>query len=322
MKGITVSQFYERLNELLQLKLVAGGAGLKRRILVSEINRPGLPLAGFIKYFANRRGQVLGKVEISYLRSLGPKERRKKIRILFQQKIPFCIVARNYVPPSEMVEEADKFRIPIFRSPLITIQMINKCTIFLEEMFAPHTTLIANLVEVFGIGVLIMGRSGVGKSECALGLVERGHRLISDDLVHVRLVEGEYLLGTGSEITRFHMEIRGLGIIDVQRLFGAGCVRQRKRIDLAVTLERWEQDKEYERLGLDEAQYSVMNVTIPHIIIPVRPGRDLALLIEAAALNHRIKLMGPHPVRELDRQVQKEMGKRGNKTSLSLENQQ
>jgi len=310
MKGITVSRFYECLRELLHLKLVAGEAGLKRKILVSEINRPGLALAGFLKYFANRRGQVMGKVEISYLRSLGPKQRSNKLRVLFQQKIPFCIIARNYVPPAEMIEEANRLGIPIFRSPLITIRLISKCTIFLEEMFAPHTTLIANLVEVFGIGVLIMGKSGVGKSECALGLVERGHRLISDDLVHVRLVEGEYLLGTGSEITRFHMEIRGLGIIDVQRLFGAGCVRQRKRIDLAVTLEHWDQDKEYERLGLDEAQYSVLNITIPHIIIPVRPGRDLALLIEAAALNHRIKIMGPHPVRELDRQVQQELGRR------------
>ncbi len=243
MKGVTVSQVYDGLKEKLQLKLVAGGKGLKRRILVSEINRPGLALAGHIKYFANRRGQVLGKVEISYLKSLKKAERRERISLLLGQKIPFCIIARNYVPPPELLEEANKKGVPIFRSPLVTVRILNLCTMFLEEILSPHTSLIANLVEVYGVGVLIMGKSGVGKSECTLSLVERGHRLVSDDFVSIRLIEGTYLLGEGSELTRFHMEIRGLGIIDVQTLFGVGCVRQTKRVDLAVTLEPWDLDK-------------------------------------------------------------------------------
>ncbi len=306
MKGLTVKQFYEILKEKLQLRLVAGEKGLKRRILISEINRPGLVLAGYTDFFANRRGQVLGKVEISYLRSLSPAERKQRVKAFLEQKIPFCIVARNYIPPDELISEADQVGIPIFRSNLITTRLLNLGTISLEEIFSPHTSIIANLVEVYGVGVLIQGKSGVGKSECTLSLVERGHRLVSDDYIYIRQIDGSYLEGQGSELTRFHMEIRGLGIIDVRNLFGVGCVRQRKRIDLAVSLEIWERDKEYERLGLDEEHIQILGVPIPHILLPVGPGRDLALLIEVAALNHRIKMMGYHAAQELDRHV-KEM---------------
>jgi HPr kinase/phosphorylase len=303
MKGITVRRFYENLKDRLRLTLAAGEKGLKRRILVSALNRPGLALSGHLKHFALHRGQVLGKVEIMYLRDLPSAERRSVLKRLFGQRIPFCVIARNYAPPAELLEEADRLGIPVFRSPLLTIRLMNVCAIYLEDTLAPHTSIIANLVEVYGVGVLILGKSGVGKSECTLSLVERGHRLVSDDMVHVRLVDGENLLGEGSELTRFHMEIRGLGIINVGTLFGAGCVRQHKRIDLAVCLEQWDPEKEYERLGLDEGRYTVLGVTIPHILVPVRPGRDLALLIEVAALNHRIKMMGYHPAQELDRQI-------------------
>ena len=247
--GVTVSQFFQQMQERLQLTLVAGENGLKRKILVSELNRPGLILAGYSRFFARRRGQVLGKVEISYLRGLKPDERRRTIRALFEQKIPFCIIARNYLPPRELIEEGNRYAIPVFRSPLITIRLVHTCTIYLEEKFVPQTTVFGNLVEVYGVGVMVMGRSGVGKSECTLSLVERGHRLVCDDIIHVRLMEGEYLLGEGSELTRFHMEIRGLGIINIQNLFGPGSVRQRNRLDLAVTLEKWDPEKEYERLG-------------------------------------------------------------------------
>ncbi len=303
MKGLTVRQFYDSFKEKLHLRLVAGEKGLKRKILISEINRPGLALSGYAEFFASRRGQVLGKVEVSFLRSLSPGERKQRIRAFLDQKIPFCIVARNYVPPPELISEADRIGIPIFRSTLITTRLLNLCTIFLEEIFSPRTSLIANLVEVYGVGVLIQGKSGVGKSECTLSLVERGHRLVSDDYIYVRLIDGSYLLGAGSDLTRFHMEIRGLGIIDVRNLFGVGCVRQRKRLDLAVTLETWEPDKEYERLGLDEEHIKILGVSLPHILLPVGPGRDLALLIEVAALNHRIKMMGYHAAQELDRNV-------------------
>ncbi|MDP8213948.1 MAG: HPr(Ser) kinase/phosphatase [Candidatus Euphemobacter frigidus] len=304
MKGLTVRQFYDSLRDKLDLKLVAGESGLKRRILISEINRPGLALSGYVKFFASRRGQVLGKVEISYLRDLPRARRKERISLFLRQKIPFCVVARNYIPPPELLSEADRIGIPIFRSSMITTRLLNLCTMALEEMFAPSTTVIANLVEVYGVGVLILGKSGVGKSECTLSLVERGHRLVSDDYISVHLMEGTYLLGEGSELTRFHMEIRGLGIIDVRNLFGVGCVRQRKRVDLAVTLEKWDPDKEYERLGLDEEFMTILGIDIPHIVLPVGPGRDLALLIEVAALNHRIKRMGYHAAKVLDLTVQ------------------
>ncbi len=304
MKGLTVKQFYETVKEKFQLRLVAGEEGLKRRILIPEINRPGLALSGYIDYFGNRRGQILGRVEISYLRSLSSAEREKRIESFLRRQIPFCIVARNHLPPREMIDYADRIGIPIFRSRLVTTRLFNLCTIFLEEKFSPRSSVIANLVEVYGVGVLIQGKSGVGKSECTLSLVQRGHRLVSDDYIFVHLNDRSYLVGEGSELTRFHMEIRGLGIIDVRKLFGVGCVRQRKSLDLAVSLELWEREKEYERLGLDEDYITILGVSIPHILLPVGPSRDLALLIEVAALNHRIKKMGYHTAQELDRNVQ------------------
>jgi len=309
MKGVTVSQFYDQLSERLQLKLVAGEEGLRRRILLSEINRPGLILSGYSRYFARRRGQVMGKVEISYLRELDSATRRERLQELFSQKIPFCIVARNYVPPREMLEEANSHGVPVFRSPQVTIRLVNACTIYLQERIAPQTTVFGNLAEVYGVGVLIMGKSGAGKSECTLSLVERGHRLVCDDIVHIRLIEGEYLMGEGSELTRFHMEIRGLGIINIKSLFGPGSVRQRNRLDLAVTLEHWDPEKEYERLGLDESHYTLLGVSIPHLLVPVRPGRDLALLVELAALNFRSKQMGHNPAQELDQLLMGRLGR-------------
>jgi len=300
MRGVTVNNFYSQLSERLQLTLVAGEKGLRRRILVSEINRPGLILAGYARFFARRRGQVLGKVEISYLRDLSAEERRRRLRGLFTQKIPFCIIARNYAPPPELIEEAERAEVPVFRSPQVTIRLVNACTIYLQEKIAPQSTVFGNLAEVYGVGILIMGKSGAGKSECTLSLVERGHRLVSDDIVHVRLVDGEYLVGEGSELTRFHMEIRGLGIVNIKNLFGPGSVRPRSRLDLAVTLEQWDPEKEYERLGLEDSIYSLLGVRLPHLLIPVRPGRDLALLVELAALNFRSKQMGHNPAQELD----------------------
>lgn len=307
IKGLTVNDFFEGMKEKLRLRLVAGSSGLGNRIPFSDLAQPGLIFCGYSRHFPPGRGQVMGKNEIGYLRELDPKLRRERFRLLLRQKVPFCVVTGNILPPRELLEEADRLAIPVFRSPLASGPIIDLGAVFLEGMCSPQVTYNANLMEVFGVGVLIQGKSGVGKSECALNLVARGHRLVSDDIVYIRKFKGGYLQGEAPELGRFHMEIRGLGIINVQNLFGAGCVRQRKRIDMAVTLEAWVADKEYERLGLDESRIELLKIKIPHLLIPVRPGRNLDLLIETAALNYRIKMMGLNPAREFDRIVQEKI---------------
>lgn len=303
MRGISVDKFYEMTRELLKLRLVAGKRGLKRRLTVPELNRPGLAFAGYFDYFASRRPQVLGLVEINYLHSMEPALRRKRIRRLLRNRVPCVIVARNYRPPAELLQEAEREKVPLFRSPMVTMALLNKATLFLEDEFSPTVSYGGDLLEVFGVGILICGSSGVGKSECALGLIKRAHRLIADDVVKIQLREGQHLIGSGAEIVKHHMEIRGLGIINVQDLFGATCVKESQEVELVVTLEEWDSDKEYERLGLEDKTIEILGQHLPHLIIPVRPGRDIVLLLETAALNQRLKKMGRHAARALDRDL-------------------
>jgi len=307
MKEIPISEFHERMKDDLQLTLVAGKEGLNRKIRWPEINRPGLALAGYFDYFPWRRVQILGKVEITYLRSLKPHVSRSRIREILSRNIPCMIVARRYRVPQELQEEADRLEVPVFRTPLITVDLIDKVTVFLDNEFAPSVSLKGNLVEVFGVGVFMEGKSAVGKSETALGLVARGHRLITDDVVRIKLREGKYLVGSGSEVTRHHMEIRGLGIINVQKLFGAVCFREESQIDLAITLETWDPGKDYERLGMEEGTIRILGKPVPHLTIPVRSGRDMVLLVETAALNHRLKSTGFNPARALDEELLRAM---------------
>lgn len=309
-KGLTVQEFYEKTKDLLQLRLVSGAKGLKRRIRVAELNRPGLALAGYLDYFARRRVQVLGKVELVYLKTLDPVLRRARILALLNQNIPCCIIGRRYLPPQELLEEAEKKGVPIFRSPLVTMVLVNHATLFLEDIFAATLTVSADLVEVYGVGVMIRGSSGVGKSECALSLIERGHRLISDDVVRVRYTAGGRLVGTGDPLLKYHLEVRGLGIINIQTIFGASCVMQEKEIEMVVSLEDWNADKEYDRLGMDDQFFRLFDVDLPHVLIPVRPGRDLALLVEVAALNQRLQKMGTHAGRSLNEELIEVMRKK------------
>ncbi len=300
---LTVNDFYESEGKKLDLKLVAGKNGLKREIYVPELNRPGLALAGYYDYFAKDRIQVLGKVEISYLKTFTKDLRRERICALLDFNVPCVIIARRYKPPEELIELADEKNVPLFRSSHITMNVINLATGYLESVFAPHMTIHGVLAEVFGIGVLIQGISGVGKSECALSLVVRGHRLISDDLVQLKLLGGNRILGLSHEIGKHHMELRGLGIINIQTLFGAGRIMNSKELELAITLEEWRAQTEYDRLGLDEKTTTIFGVDIPHIILPVRPGRDMAMLVEVAALNHRLIQQGYHAADEFQSQL-------------------
>ncbi len=295
-----VEDLYTQQGQPLGLELIAGKIGVKRKILVPEAHRPGLGLSGYLKGHSSKRLLVLGKVEIEYLRHLKSEERIERLKGILLKQTPAIIVARRYRPPKELVTLCEANEIPLFRSSLSTMNLLNKLTLRLNEQFTLTMSCHGTLVEVFGVGVMIQGDSAVGKSEAALGLIERGHRLISDDIVKVKKRENGYLEGSGAELTRHHMEIRGIGIINVANLYGAVCVRDTKSIDLAVQLEFWDEQKFYDRVGLDDKFCDILGVKLPLHLLPVKPGRDVVLLLETIALNHRLKHMGYHSAKEFN----------------------
>ncbi len=295
-----VEELYKTHGERLGLELIAGQAGMKRRIKVPEAHRPGLSLSGYLKSHARKRILIFGKVEIEYLRDLDPVVSVQRLEKILTTDTPAIIVARRYLPPKELLTLCERNNIPLFRASLTTMNLLSKLTLLLTEEFAPSMSCHGTLVEVFGVGILIKGDSSVGKSEAALGLIERGHRLISDDIVKVRKREGSYLEGFGAELTRHHMEIRGIGIINVAHLYGAVCVRDNKSIDIVVKLETWDDQHFYDRVGLDEKFCDILGIRIPHHILPVKPGRDVVLLLETIALNHRLKDMGYNSAKEFN----------------------
>jgi HPr kinase/phosphorylase len=295
-----VEDLYIRHGERLGLELIAGKKGLKRRILVPEAHRPGLSLSGFLKSHARKRILIFGRVEIEYLRDLESSTRISRLEAILTPQTPAVIIARRYRPPKELWSVCEKKAVPLLRASMSTINVLSKLSILLEEEFAKSMSCHGTLVEVYGVGVLIKGDSSVGKSEAALGLIERGHRLISDDTVRVRKREGSYLEGYGAEMTRHHMEIRGIGIINVAHLYGAVCVRDSKSIDIVVELEAWDDNHFYDRIGLDEKYCDILGVNVPYHVLPVKPGRDVVLLLETIALNHRLKGMGYNSAKEFN----------------------
>ena len=306
-KPLTVGKFFADHGTALGLELMGDSTGMERPIAEPTINRPGLALAGFFRYFASKRIQVAGHAELSYLRSLQAAERTERIGSLFKQRIPCLIVARGLPLPTGLLELATKSATPVFRTPLVTMKFINSATIALEDEFAPVASEHGSMVDIMGIGVLIRGKSGIGKSECVLGLIERGYSLVSDDITRFRNLEGRELIGNSKELTRFHMEVRGIGIINVAAIFGAGSVRPEKQLDLIVTLKDWHDVEEIDRLGLDRANYEILGIPIPHVTIPVRPGRDLARLVEVAALDQKLKAMGHDTAREFNERLLRAM---------------
>ncbi len=296
----SVSEFYEKFGLVLGFETIAGKKGLKRIIRHPQVHRPGLSLTGYLKNFASQRFIVFGKVEIAYLKDLDQETRTERLRNIITSRTPAVIVARRYLPPKELIRVCEQDDVPLFRSSMTTMNLISKMTFILNEEFSPIMTCHGTLVEAFGVGVLIQGDSSVGKSEAALGLIERGHRLISDDMVRIRVRESSYLEGSGPELTRHLMEIRGIGIINVAHLYGAVCVRDEKRIDLVVKLEEWDDRHFYDRIGLDEKTIDLLGMPVPYHVLPVKPGRDVVLLIETIALNHRLKEMGYNSAKEFN----------------------
>lgn len=299
----TVEDLFEERREELSLEIIAGIEGIKRPIKVPEAQRPGLSLSGYLKSHASKRILIFGKVEIEYLRDLDRKTRIERLSPLMTSQTPAIIIARRYKPPKELIELSNRKKIPALRTSMSTMNLLSKLILLLHEEFAPSMTCHGTLVEVFGVGVLIQGNSSVGKSEAALGLIERGHRLISDDIVKVRKRENNYLEGFGAELTKHHMEIRGIGIINIANLYGVVCVRDFKSIDMVVELKKWDDNDFYDRVGLEEKKCKILGVDIPHHILPVKPGRDVVLLLETIALNHRLRKMGYNSAKEFQNKL-------------------
>ena len=297
---VTVERFYADQAEALGLKLLAGANGLKRIIREPTVNRPGLVLSGFTRYFANKRVQVVGNAEAYFLKSLTAQERAKRYEILFSYKIPCIVFSRNLRPDKLFLEAAEQANVPIFQCALVTMKFINRATLAIELMFAPRGTEMGSMVDILGVGVIIRGESGIGKSESVLALIERGYSLVADDITKVTLVDGRDVMGTSAELTRNHMEVRGIGIINVVAMFGVKAIRSEKRVDLVITLKSWSEVPDVDRLGMEQEFVKILGVDVPHITIPVRPGRDLARLVEVAAFQTKLKLSGYNPAKELN----------------------
>lgn len=293
MKEITIEKFCKDL----KLELVCDGGQQNIYLNNSSINRPGLQLYGFYEHFDSDRVQIVGKVEISYLNHMTQEERKASVEKLFQYTFPCLIMAWDIEVDDVYYDLAKKYNKIILKSDKHTSKVINMVINYLDEYLAPTVSLHGVLVEVFGVGALITGSSGVGKSETALELVKRGHRLISDDVVEIKRV-GDVLTGRAPDLLRQYMEIRGIGIIDIRTLYGIGAVKESVQIDMNINLEKWEPGKYYDRLGIDEIYLNILGAEIPEVVIPVTTGRNLAIIIEAAAKNNRLKFMGINSAQE------------------------
>ncbi|MGO4888841.1 HPr(Ser) kinase/phosphatase [Anaerobacillus sp. MEB173] len=280
------------LIEKFQLELLCGEEGVYRPITTSDISRPGIEMAGFFTYYPAKRLQLLGRTELSFFEQLDKSIREERIEKLCTYDTPGIILSRGLDAPEELLEVADKVGVPVMRSSLTTTRLSSQLTNYLDVKLAPMTAIHGVLVDIYGIGVLLTGASGVGKSETALDLVRRGHRLVADDSVEIRQEHEHNLIGTAPDLIQHLLEIRGLGIINVMTLFGAGAIRPFKRIALAIHLELWDQNKMYDRLGLEDETVKILDTELPRITIPVRPGRNLAVIVEVATMNFRLKRMG------------------------------
>jgi HPr kinase/phosphorylase len=305
VKGITIAKLLDlaREGDILHLRIITGEKTLQKTITNYDINRPGLALAGDYDYFDYEKLQVFGRGEYHYLLKIVNNDELSSIENFFKYPVSCCIFSHGHEPPSLFTDMAEIAGVPILVSSLPTNVMNTRLTKILEDAFAPRTSTHGVLVEVFGVGILIVGKSGVGKSETALELIERGHRLVADDVVDIRSISDTFLMGSGAKLIRHHMEIRGLGIINIKQLFGVGAIRDKKQIQLVVSLEEWDVKKEYDRLGLEESVYTILGVEVPLLTVPVKPGRNIPILIETAAMNFRLAKLGFNTAKELNREL-------------------
>lgn len=282
----------------------------KKRVKSPDINRPSLPFVGYFQHFDNERVQIIGYVESSYIENQDIETRKKIYEELMSRNVPCIIYSRNMEPDELIIEAGIKYGVPVLVTEKETSQFMAEIIRWLNVQLAPCISIHGVLVDVYGEGVLIMGESGIGKSEAALELIKRGHRLVTDDVVELRKVSDETLIGTAPDITRHFIELRGIGIIDVKTLFGVESVKETQGIDMVIKLEEWSKDKEYDRLGLEENYTEFLGNKVVCHSIPIRPGRNLAVIVESAAVNHRQKKMGYNAAQELYNRVQANLGKK------------
>jgi HPr kinase/phosphorylase len=303
IKDIVKAPQLERFNLMLR----AGADGLGREIATSRIQKPGLLLTGLLEELHSDRAQIFGAAEIGYLTSLEDERLKQALDVLERSEIPLIIVTRGLTPPLFLARLCEEKGIPLLATEYTSSILIEGLTKYLEEMLAPSTTVHGVLVDVLGVGILITGDSGIGKSECALDLVSRGYRLVSDDIVIIRRMHPTTLTGTSSDIVRYHMEIRGLGIVNIKDIYGITAIRERKQLDIVVELVRWDHSSDYDRLGLEEKTYNILDVELPYLKVPVSPGRSVATIVEVAARNQILKIMGHHPAKEFEARLKSAM---------------
>ncbi len=311
MSGVVVQELEECKDRHLALTLMAGRKGLGKSITHSQIQKMGLALTGFIRFVDPQRLQIIGNTELAYFQTLSVGQQREVIDKICAVDIACIVVTRSLEIPDLLRQKAEEKGIPLFQTSLRSIDFIEQVTQFLEEKLAPTTSIHGVLMDVFGVGILILGKSGIGKSECALDLILRGHRLIADDMVSIQRRLPTSLFGSGFDVIQHHMEIRGLGIINIRQLFGVEAIRERKRIGLVIELVAWGEEMEYDRVGLEEEQYSLLGVDVPLLKIPVTPGRNLSTIIEVAARNYLLKRMGFNSALEFEGKLLRKMQERG-----------
>lgn len=303
MSSILVKELEKDHEYGLGLTLMAGHKGLGKKITESQVQKMGLALTGFIKYINPERIQIIGNTELAYFNSLGPEMQEEVINRICSIDLSCIVITRNLNIPELLLKKADEKGIPIFRTNLRSFDFIERVTKFLEDKLALTTSIHGVLMDIFGVGVLILGKSGIGKSECALDLILRGHRLVADDMVHVKRRAPSTLIGRGFELIQHHMEIRGLGIINIRSLFGVEAIREQKKIELVLELVEWDHHREYDRLGFEEEKYNLLGVELPMLRIPVTPGRNLSTIIEVAARNYLLKMMGYDSALEFEKKL-------------------
>ncbi len=302
--SLNLRELFEVKGSVLSLELLTPGVSLDRECLDPDISSPGLALAGFVRRFPAGRMQVFGETEMTYLASLEPEPRADHLATFFRQDIPAAFITKGIAPDEDLLSAASERGVPVFRSFLSTKEFYGRVKPYLEHALAPSTTVHGSLADVYGVGLLFVGRSGIGKSECVLDLVERGHRLVADDLVVASKRGNDVLIGRGHELQRHHMEIRGVGIIDIFALFGVRATRQQKRIEVVVQLEEWDDTRAYDRTGLDREETEILGVRIPKVTIPLNPGKNITVISEVVAMNHLLRYTkGTDSAAEFDRRL-------------------
>ena len=314
MNNLIVQALEQSREYPLELTLMAGRRGLKNKITHSQVQKMGLALTGFTQFVNPERLQIIGNTEMAYFKTLTPEMQEKVIHQICGLPLSCLVITRGLEVPELLLREADERGIPVFRTNLRSFDFIEKVTKFLEEKLASTSSLHGVLMDIFGVGALILGKSGIGKSECALDLILRGHRLVADDMVHIQKRSPSSLFGSGFEVIQHHMEIRGLGIINIRSLFGVEAIRERKKIELILELMEWDAHREYDRLGFEEEKFSILGVELPMLRIPVTPARNLTTIIEVAVRNHLLKVMGYDSALEFEKKLLRKMEERGGTT--------